>query len=171
MAYPDTDLQSDQLDAEYGGRPIDEFGVPAWQWINAVVRFLAQAYLTYARAPYATVVAVSQSSAVAGDVAVVSQSTFVPAGGYYVAKYASGLPAKRFYGVFLEGIGVGAKARIAAGGIIPATVTGLPSTGADAPVGIDPTTGRLRLAQTGDVIVGSVDGQGNVLLTAPGVAL
>lgn len=172
MAYPDTDLRNDTLDPEYGAQPVNRMGVPAWKWINAVVRLLSQAYLTYVRVPYATVVAVSQSNASPGDVAVVQAESFVPlSSGYYVAKYTAGAPSKRFFGIYLEGVSAGGKARIAVWGVVPPSITTLSPDGAVTYVGIDPANGRLRSAQTGDVIVGEMDLSANFIPTGFGTAL
>lgn len=170
MAYPDTDLRNDALDAEYGGQPASGFGQPAFMFIHSVLRFLSQAYLTYVRQPYKTVVAVSQSSAAAGDVAVFVAGEFVPSSGYAVRKYTSGLSSPYIYGLYLEPVSAGSKSRVAIGGIVPPSIVNLGTRGSADVVGLDTSTGRLRIAQTGDVVLGAIDLQGNILFSGFGVA-
>ena len=170
MAYPDTDLRDDLLDAEYGGAPASAFGQPAFKFIHSVLRFLSQAYLTYIRQPYNTVVAVSQSSAAAGDIAVFVGGEYVTGSLYGVRKYVSGLSGPYIYGVYLEPVSAGFKSRIAISGIIPPSVVNLGTRAAVESVGLDTSTGRPRIAQVGDVVLGAIDRQGNILFSSCGVA-
>jgi hypothetical protein len=169
--YPDTQLGSDVLDDEVGGQPISEFGIPAFQFVHSALRFLSRAYLTYLRAPCDTIVVVSQSSAAAGDVAIFAAGEFVVSSGYYASKYASGLTAKFALGIYLEPVGAGAKARVARGGVIAANLANVGVQTAAQDAGLNTATGRLRVAQLGDVVLGTFDIQGNLLFHGHGVAL
>jgi hypothetical protein len=171
MAYPDTSLPNDVLDPDFGGQPAKDFGGQAWQWINAVVRFLSSAYLMYARAPYSTIVVVSRTSAIAGDVAVFVAGNAHGDGSYDVRKYVGSLATPMFAGIYLESVSVGAKARVAPWGVIPPIVTGFAAQGSAVDAGLNISTGRLRIAQTGDTVLGKVDLQGHTLLTATGCPL
>jgi hypothetical protein len=166
-----TTLDQDVLDADFGGRAANKFGLPAWQWLNSVVRFLSRAYLTYSRVSYTTVVVVSQTSLVPGDVVVVVMGNVVAAQGYDARKYVGSLTVPIWLGVALEPCSALAKVRVATGGVIPSIVSGFAEQSAPAYVGLNVSTGRLRVAQTGDVVMGGVDMQGNVLLSGSGMTL
>lgn len=170
MAYPDTSLPG-ALDPEYGGRPASEFGQPAWKWINSVVRFLARWFVDNVHQPRSTVVVTSQTSALAGQVAVFVAGNFVAAAGYDVRKYGGGLASPVALGVYLEPCSVGAKARVAVAGVVPPGVTGLGTQTAAKDAGLDTGTGFLRVAQAGDVVLGKIDLQGNTLFTGFGAPL
>lgn len=171
MSYPDTTLGDDVLDPEYGGQPSDAFGRPSWVWINAVARFLSRGFLAYQRVPYQTIVVVSQTAAIAGDVATFAPGLPVTAGGYDVRKYQASLTKPRCAGIYLEPVSAGAKARIVVAGIVPTTITGLGSQAAAIDAGVNVLTSRCRAVVTGDVIVGTLDLNGNMLFTGYGVAL
>jgi hypothetical protein len=171
MPYPDTNLGQDLEDDDYGGQPAADFGEPAFTWLNSVLRFLGRAYLAYLRVPYTTVVAVSQSAAVSGDVAVFAPAQYAPGGAPYIAKASPALTGARCYGVYLEPCSAFALARIAVFGILPTTVTALAVPDAPQSIGVDAANGRLRVAQVGDVVVGTQDIQGNLFLAPTGQAL
>lgn len=171
MSYPDTTLESDVLDPEYGGQSSTGFGAPAWKWINSVVRFLSRSHLAYQRVPYQTIVVVSQTAAIAGDVATFAPGLPVTGGGYDVRKYQASLTKPRCAGIYLEPVSAGAKARVIVAGIVPTTITGLGSQAAAIDAGLNVTTSRCRAVVTGDVILGTLDLAGNMLLTGFGVAL
>lgn len=169
MGYPDTNLGSDAIDADFGGQPASAFGVPAFTWINSVLKFLSRAYLTYVRQPYSTIVAVSQTSAVAGDVAVHAAGTAALGGLYNVCKASGGLAAGVvLLGIYLEPCSAGAKARIAIAGIIPPNLTGLSPQSAPQVAGVNVSTGRVRVAIVGDPVVGIIDLQGQLFVTESG---
>jgi hypothetical protein len=164
MSYPDTNLRNDQRDYDYGGAPANAWGGLAFSWVNSVLRFLGDAYLTHQRVPYSTVVAVSQTSAVTGDVAVLATGQAGPNGTPYVGSFANSSTGRRFYGVFLEPVSASAPARIAVAGVLPQSITGITPSGSAADAGLDAATGRLRVATGGDIVVGIVDTNGNVIL-------
>jgi hypothetical protein len=168
MPFPDTTLGSDTLDPEYGGLPANKIDGRSWRWLNAVLRFLSRAYLAYLRVAYTTVAAVSQTSALPGDVAVFVGGNFVVGSAYDVRKYVAGLTGARFAGVYLEGCNPAARARVITSGIVPALVAGIGAQAAVKAAGLDVATGRLRVAVVGDVVLGTIDLQGNVLLTGYG---
>lgn len=171
MAYPDTQLRDDLPDDDFGGATDVEFGGLAWAWANAVLIFLGRAFLTYARVPWTTVVAVSRNAAAAGQVAVFAPAVAVTSRGYAVTPYDAGLSEARVLGVYLESCGAGARARIATAGLVPPAVTGLGTRGAPADAGLDAATGRVRSAVAGDLVIGRIDLQGHLLLTAYGAAV
>jgi hypothetical protein len=169
MGYPDTTLGDDVLDPEYGGQPASKFGGRAWRWINAVVRFLSKAYLAYHRVAYTTLAAISQTSALPGDVAVFVGGNFVVGSGYDVRKFVAGLTGARIVGVYLEGCNPAARVRVITSGIVPALVAGIGAQSTVQAAGLDVATGRLRVAQVGDVVLGTIDLQGNVCLSGYGM--
>lgn len=170
VSYPATQLVNDVVDAPFGGQPANRFGTPARSFIDAVLRFLSQAYITYLRQPYMTFVVTLSSNSNVGDVAVLDEGQFVAASGYYARRAGTGgisLPAQ-IIGVFLDSGSVGAKARVAFCGIIPPSVTGLGVQSANAHLTCDASSGRLRVASAGEPIIAYADIQGNALLLAPG---
>lgn len=163
MAFPSTDLPNDNLDPEYGGRPATEFGAPSWVWINAVVRFLAQSFLAYLRVPYRTVVVTVQSSVAAGDVIVLAAGTPGAAGSYYAQRWTAGLTSPVVLGVAVESAAALGRVRVAGGGVIPPSLTGLSAQASAQPAGLSPA-GRVRVAQVGDLVLGVIDVQGFLVL-------
>lgn len=168
MPYPDTTLKDDTLDPLYGGRPATEWGALAWQWINNVVRFLGQAHLDYNRVPFRSIAAtVYSGSLAAGDVAVVDLGTSTAAGALLVRKARTDdltNPLVRVLGVTVSGAGVNARARIAVGGLLPRTYTGFATLPGGAPLAVNYTAGRLKVAATGEAVIAYGDVQGNALL-------
>lgn len=170
--YPDTTLNDDVLDPDFGGQTSTAFGGPAFKWINSMLRFLGAAYLRYARVPYGTLVVVTQQACAAGQALVFSADLPQPGGAYYVAPYnAPGLTNRRFVGLALEAASAGARVRAAPLGVVPAAITGVTPGTAAGDLGIDPTSARLRVATGGDTVVGRNDLQGNALLFAYGAAV
>lgn len=168
--YPDTTLRDDVVDPLYGGRPGAEFGALAWTWCANVLQFLGTAFLTYNRAPYTTQVVVTQQAVAAGEWVVFDASSPVAGGGYRVRKVAGGDAGSStafLLGLALEPAAAGARVRVASGGLIPRTITGLAALAAGAPVTVDYASARLRAAAGGEVVVGYGDTAGNVLLLAP----
>lgn len=168
MGYPDTTLGSDQLDPEFGGQPADEFGLPAWQWLNAVVRFLSRMFLAYLRVAYTTVVVPVATSVRAGDFVVVVAGAPSTGGAFTAQHYVTGLATPMQLGIALEPQSVGVNTRIATAGIIPPTITGLGTQLVPADAGLDASAGRVRIAQVGDLVLGKIDLGGNLLLTGYG---
>jgi hypothetical protein len=171
VLYPDTQLREDREDDDFGGRPAAEFGGLAWAWANAVLVFLGRAHLTYARVPWTTVVAVSRDAALAGQVAVFAPNVAAAARGYTVVPYGVALSEARVVGIYLESCGPGARARLATGGLVPPTVSGLGTRAAPVDAGLDATTGRVRVAEAGDLVLGRLDLQGHLLFTAYGAGV
>lgn len=168
MAYPDTTLGTDSLDPEFGGQPANNFGLPAWQWINAVARFLSQAYLAYLRVTWSGIVVQPQSAVAAGDV-VVLVAGVAPAGMPFIAqRYAASLSNAVQLGIAMESQSALTATRIATHGVIPPTITGLGTQATAVAAGIDPSAGRVRVAQPGDTAIGMIDLAGNLVLTGYG---
>ena len=165
-AFPDTSLEEDVLDSPYGGQPANAFGQPSWSWINSVVRLLSKAFLAYTRAPHSTVVLVSTDAAQAGDVACFDAGAFVSERGYLVKRYSGTMTAPRVVGVYLEPVTAGQRARVATAGIISPTVTGLGAASGARLAGLDATSGRIREAVSGDLVLGDLDLQGNLFFFA-----
>jgi hypothetical protein len=166
--YPNTTLEDDTLDLDYGGQPVSVFGQPAFKWLNSIVRFLGRAYLAYLRVPYGTQLVVSQSSAAAGDVAIFDAERSPTTVAYYVSKLDGGFVKPMCYGVFLEPCSSLAKARVVTAGIISQTIHGLAPQATSKDVALDSGTGRLKVAGVGDVVLGKLDVKGNVLFTGFG---
>lgn len=175
MGYPDTALRNDPpaQDADFGGQPSSDFGGLAYKWINSVLQFLEEAYLAITRQPFATLFVNVQQAVAAGDVVCQFPDLAITNTRYYAARYASSINAVattnvRVLGIALEPASAGATPRIAPFGIIPASIAGIVGTGNSAEVGLNATTGRLRLAQIDDVVLGRADSNGNVLFTGYG---
>lgn len=166
--YPNTRLNDYAQDPDYGGQPAIDFGGPAWNWVNSVIQAVERYLLQLVLAPRGFVVAVSQSGAIAGDVAVFDAAAAVSGGGYPIQKYSAPSPYALFVGVYAEPVSASGTAKIITHGVVPPNVSGLAPAGAPQPVGISAATGRLRVAQTGDVVVGILDLQGNVYLNGSG---
>lgn len=165
MTYPNTTLPGAQ-DPDFGGQPPSQFGVPAFQWINSVLQFLASAFLQYVYVPYTTEVYVASASANAGDVAAIDLGAVAPGGAYTVAKYSASMNYPVIVGIFILSVSLGDEASIATSGVIPSTITGLAA--ANGLVGVNQSTGRARIAQAGDPLIGSVDPQGNLYISLLG---
>jgi hypothetical protein len=170
MAFPDTTLGSDVQDPEFGGQPANRFGLPNWQWINSVIQWLERAYLTYLRVPYTTVVVTSQSSALVGDVAIWDGERFLAGGLPYVSTLGGGAVQPFILGIYLESVGASGKARVAINGIIPAAVAGIGTQTSVQVCGLNVANGRLRVALGGDLVMGTIDLQGNVLFSGYGAS-
>jgi hypothetical protein len=170
VTYPNSALVDDVLDESYGGQPGNAWGSPAFAWVNSVLTFLGDAYLKYTRVPYTTLVVTVQQAVAAGDAIVLYPDNGVVGGGFYAARYAASQTNLHLLGIALEPVSAGAKCRVASQGIVPARLTGLTATGSSADVGIYATTGRLRIAQGGDTVVGRVDANGNLLLYGYGLS-
>lgn len=167
VPFPRTQLEEDALDAPFGGRPANQWGVPARTFIDNVLRFLSRAHTEYNRSPSRTIVVVAPVAVVVGDVAYyfgAAQLDGSPTIGPKATLAGSPLVIA---GVFAESGSVGTRLRVITHGIVPRAVTGLP-TGAVRDLGIDAALGRVREAQLGDVILGRVDTAGNALLTGYG---
>jgi len=168
--YPDTTLRDDVVDPLYGGRPGSEFGGPAWTWAANVLRFLGEAFLTYLRAPHHTLVVTMEEEVSAGDVVVFDASAALVGGAYWCRRLGpsdSGTSTVHFLGVALEPAAAGARCRVATGGILTRTTTGIASLTGGAAVTADYTTARLRAATGGEPVLGYGDTAGNVLLRLP----
>ena len=165
VPFPRTQLEDDALDEPFGGRPANQWGVPARTFIDNVLRFLARAHLDYNRSPSRTIVVGAPIAVVAGDVAYFFGAA-QPGGQPTIGPKALGAPLI-IAGVFAESGSIGARVRVITHGIVPRSVTLLP-IGAVRDLGIDAALGRLREAQVGDVIVGKVDTAGNALFTGYG---
>lgn len=168
VPFPRTQLEEDALDAPFGGRPANQWGVPARTLLDNVLRFLSRAHLDYNRSPSRTIVVVAPVAVVVGDVAYFFGAAQLD-GSASIGPVSFGAPLL-IVGVFAESGSIGARVRVITHGIVPRAVTGLPS-GAVRDLGVDAALGRLREAQVGDVIVGKVDTAGNALLTGYGSTL
>lgn len=167
MAYPQSSLPSDVQDAAYGGAPANRFGTPARSFIDSCIQAIEKIILTHVRVPFTAQVVVSGSGNAVGDVAYFDEGQFVSAQGYYARNVFSGTPNAIVWGVFADAATAGGKARVITSGVISPQITGLPVQTAGTPVGVNLATGRLRVAASGDPVVGYFDVQGNVFLLAP----
>lgn len=167
VLFPRTQLEEDTLDEPFGGRPANQWGVPARTFIDNVLRFLARAHLEYNRSPSRTIVIVAPVAVVAGDVAYYFGAAQLD-GNATIGPKSAGTPLL-VAGVFAESGSIGARVRVITHGIVPRSVTGMPA-GAVRDLGIDAALGRVREAQVGDAIVGKVDTAGNALFTGYGSA-
>lgn len=165
VPFPRTQLEDDLLDEPFGGRPANQWGVPARTFIDNVLRFLARAHLDYNRSPSRTIVVVAPVAVVVGDVAYFFGAAQLD-GSATIGPKSLGAPLL-IAGVFAESGSIGARVKVITHGIVPRSVTALP-TGAVRDLGIDAAVGRVREAQVGDVIVGKVDTAGNALFTGYG---
>lgn len=170
--YPDTTLNDDELDPLYGGRTGSEFGSLAWQWANNVLRFLSRAHLLHNRSPFKALTLRTIDALDVGDVVVHDlRGTGAPLESYAVRKAATGdagLYASGellFIGVCVEGASAGRRAVVARIGIVPYTLTGLTAQSAGTPISANLTTGKLKVASGGDVVLGVADRRGNLHLT------
>lgn len=164
MAYPDTNLVNDEIDPECGGQPANRWGKLARLFVDRVQRFLSQAHLDYNRQPYKTVVVTMSTAGLVGQAVVVDTLAVVAASGYRTDPATGSLASTdKFLGILLENCSNGAKAKVAFSGIVPQAVTGLPP-GAPGNASIDTTTGKLKAWVSGEVIRGTIDQQGNVVL-------
>jgi len=165
VPFPRTQLEEDALDAPFGGRPANQWGVPARTFIDNVLRFLSRAHTEYNRSPSRTIVVVAPVAVVVGDVAYYFGGAQLD-GSATIGPKSLGSPLL-IAGVFAESGSIGTRVKIITHGIVPRAVSGL-STGVVRDLGVDAALGRLREAQVGDVIVGKVDTAGNALLTGYG---
>lgn len=165
MAYPDTTLSGYTQDPDFGGEPASEFGQPAFKWLNSVIQFIENLLLTWLLVPRKVIDVTSQNSAVAGDVAVYLPDSFVTNRGYHVTKYSSPASSALIAGIYAEPLSAGARGKVITHGVVPFNITGLGIDSVSRVVGINPSTGRIRVAQVGDIILGNSDIQGNVFLT------
>lgn len=167
MGYPDTTLRDDVLDDLYGGRPALEWGGFAWQWINNVIRVLEDGHLLYNRREFRCIAPVADAMLVPGDVAVVDLATAGPQSIPKVRIAAIGdvgIPTVHVLGVVVVGASPGKRPSVAIGGIVPRNVTGFATATGGAEIAVNYTTGRLKVATGGDVVIGYADPGGNVLL-------
>lgn len=167
MAYPDTDLRNDALDPLYGGRPALEWGGGAWQWINNVIRVLEEAHLLYNRREFRCIAPVVAQMVVPGDVVAVDLTANGPLSIPSVRKVAGGDASSatvRILGVVVVGAAAGKRASVATHGIVPRLVTGFVQATGGADIAVDYATSRLKVAAGADVVIGSADPGGNVLL-------
>lgn len=167
VLFPRTQLEEDTLDEPFGGRPANQWGVPARTFIDNVLRFLARAHLDYNRSPSRTIVIVAPVAVVAGDVAYYFGAAQLDGSATVGPKATPAGSPLLIAGVFAESTSIGARVKVITHGIVPRAVSGL-ATGVVRDLGVDATLGRLREAQVGDVIVGKVDSAGNVLFTGYG---
>lgn len=166
MAYPQSSLPNDVQDAPYGGAPANRFGTPARQFIDSCIQAIQRIILTHIRVPYGVHVVTSSTGNSAGDVCYFDQGQFVSNQGYATRDASNSNSI--VWGVFLDAAGVGGKARVCWGGIVPASLVSLALQAAGTPVAADGTTGRLKVAAVGDTVIGYFDINGNVFLLAPG---
>lgn len=163
-SYPSTKLLDGQQDPDFGGQPANRFGAPALAWINSVLMFLQAAYFKFAAVPHNVRYVRTDQACAAGDVLAFFPDN-APSGGGYMAKPAASAPGNIYFvGVALEPASAGAYVRVANGGIVPASVTGIaPAAGSD---NLGYTGHRLRRAVAGDTVIGVVDANGNAYLFA-----
>jgi hypothetical protein len=173
MAYPETLLRNSpaERDADYGGASASKWGKLAFAWVNSVLQFFEGVYLDVIYQPNGRIFVVVQQAVAAGDVVCFFPDIPISNSRYYAKRYTSGTNVQ-ILGVAMKPASAGAVAEIATYGIVPASVTGLIATsGVSFDVGLNTATGRMRSAQTGDVILGRCDGQSNMLFDAHGEAV
>ncbi len=166
--YPQSALSTDVQDAAYGGAPANRFGTPARSFIDSCIQAIEKIILTHIRVPYTVQVVHSSSGNVAGDVCYFDEGTFVTAQDYFATTAAHKSGTALFWGVFLDSASTNGKARVITGGVVPPSLTALAPQTAGTHVGVNDSTGKLRVALVGDPIVGYFDTQGNVFLLQPG---
>jgi hypothetical protein len=166
MAYPQSNLVNDTQDAPYGGAPANRWGTPARQFLDSCIQAIQKIILTHVRVPYGVHVVTSTTGNSAGDVCWFDAGQFVPNQGYAVRNTSA--TNAIMWGVFLDAAGVGGKTRVCWGGVISASLVGLPLQTAGTPVAVNNATGKLKVAAVGDSVVGYFDVNGNVFLLAPG---
>lgn len=168
MAYPNSSLPSDVQDAPYGGQPANKFGTLARQFLDSAIQAIESIILSHIRVPWSTIVVASTTGNNVGDFCLFDQGTFVTGSGYYARnKVGTGSGTFMVFGIFLDAASAGAKARIAYGGLVPPSITGLGVLAADTPITMDLTSGRARAAANGEPVYGYTDIQGQVLLLPP----
>lgn len=168
MAYPQSSLPNDVQDAAYGGAPANRFGAPARSFIDSCIQAIEKILLSHVRVPYGVQVVICASGCAIGDVCYFDEGTFVSSQGYYARNHSGGSATAIVWGVFLDAASAGGKVRVCVSGVVPPSVSGLPTQAAGATVSVNATTGKLQLASVGDTVIGYFDVQGNVFLLAPG---
>jgi hypothetical protein len=166
QGYPDNLFRFDQLNTLFGGEVKSAFGGPAWEFINGWVRDIASSFLAHIRVSWSTQTPITQEAVVVGDCMAMDFSRAVDGGGPYVGKLSSiGDTNGSFLGLAAEPAGAGSRVRVASGGVVPSSITGLTSLASRMGVTPDLISNKLRAAQPRtEQVIGYSDVKGNVLL-------
>lgn len=171
VQYPETLLRDSppRNDPDYGGQPGNAWGKLAFSWINSVLQFLEETYLKVTYRPHGSIFIQVQQAVAAGDVIALYPDIAITNARYYAKRYATGSTNVQILGVALLPASADGTTQVITHGIIPASASGLIGvSGNSFDVGLNTSTGRMREAETGDVILGRCDGQGNILFDAFG---
>lgn len=169
--YPDTQLRNSPpvQDTDFGGQPGNAFGGKAFSWINSVLQFLEEKYLQITYRPHGSLFIQVQQAVSAGDVVAIYPDIAITNARYYAQRYVTGGTNVQILGIALTPASAQGIVQVVSHGIIPASASGLigiPGNSFD--VGLNTANGRMRTAQTGDVILGRCDSSGNMIFDAFG---
>jgi hypothetical protein len=169
--YPDNLLEQDEMPSPYGGEGGRDFGGLAWDWLHGIIQTISKRILQHLRVDHDAHAPIVQDAVVVGDCIGVDLSR-TASGRPWIGKMTS-ISANNavFLGVALEGRTAGLRCRVAAHGLVDATVTGLIGTAVSAgkvDVSVNASTNKLKVAAVGEEVVGWSDTGGNVMLLAPG---
>lgn len=164
--YPDTLLRNSppEQDPDHGGEPGNSWGARAFAWVNSVLQFFEETYLKVIYRPHGSIFVTVQQAVAAGDVIVWKPDLAITNARYWAQRYTAGTNVQ-ILGIALLPASAGAATQVITYGIVPASASGLIGVSENSfDVGLNSATGRMREAETGDVILGRCDGQGNVLV-------
>lgn len=179
VVYPDTLLRNDppEQDPDFGGEPGNRWGKLSFAWVNSVLQFFEETYLRVIHRPHGSLFVTVQQAVSAGDVVCWFPDVAITNARYWAQRYTGtigGNPTTnvQILGVALIPASANGTTQLVTHGIIPASASGLIGVSENSyDVGLEAATGRMREAETGDVILGRCDGQGNVLFDAFGEAV
>jgi hypothetical protein len=167
-SYPETLLRNSppENDPDYGGQPANRWGKQAFSWVNSVLQFFEETYLKVTYRPHGSIFVTVQQAVAAGDVVCIFPDEPITNARYYAKRYATGSTNVQILGIALTPASADGVTQVITYGIVPASASGLIGISENSfDVGLNATTGRMREAETGDVILGRCDGQGNVLVS------
>lgn len=177
--FPDNNFSNDQLDVDqFGGSPTGStvFDVLMLLYITGLLRSVEAGVLANVRVSWVNSVCTVQNGVGIGDVLAMDMSTDridpttqVPLPSidkYSTILAAGGTPV--VVGLSVMQAAAGAKCQYAAGGLIPASITGLVGMTGGALVTVDATTNKLRAWTSADEALGQTSPRGNVAWFALG---
>lgn len=166
MAYPDTSLSTGVQDDPFGGQPANRFGSPMRAFIDAQIQEIQKQILADSWEPYRFIRAAISTGGSPGDAIVFDTSVTAAAGGYTMRQLKTGgytdAATTPLFGILIDTVAAAAVGRVAIGGILPPSVTGLAA--AAGALTVDGTTGKLRLKTGSETVYGYSDPNGNAFL-------
>lgn len=177
--FPNNNFSNDQLDVDqFGGSPKGStvFDTIMLLYITGLLRSVASTVLANVRVSWVNGVCTVQNGVGIGDVLAMDMSTdridpttqvpLPPIDKYSTILANGGIPV--VIGVSVMQAAAGAKCQYAAGGLVPASITGLIAMTGGALVAVDATTNKLRAWTSTDEALGQTSPRGNVALFALG---